>query len=104
MNSVDMQCVRAGIELLDRVKPEWRSLVDRDTLDMLNPRKCIAGQVFANEVRPEGEVDGYTYLILHVLPHARINIDYDYGYGFYIHPKGSNYINLRDAWIELAGL
>lgn len=100
MNSVDMRCVRAGIKFLDKVRPEWRSLIDRDKLDMVNPYRCIAGQVFADEAIKHGSPDGYTYFILNTID----RIEHDCDYGFYLHPEGSDFIELRSAWIELAQL
>lgn len=100
MNSVDMRCVRAGICLLDRIKPEWRQLVDRDTLDMRDPLRCIAGQVFANEGGSGSHLDGYSYLLTEVMKPGWDDCDH----GFYIHPEGSDYAGLKNAWIELARL
>lgn len=42
------QMVARGAELLDRVKPEWFTLIDLGTLDMALPRYCILGQLYGN--------------------------------------------------------
>jgi hypothetical protein len=40
------QRVSNGVELLDFYIPDWRSLIDWDTLRMENPCNCVLGQLF----------------------------------------------------------
>ena len=45
--------VQNGIKLLNQHRPNWRSLVSLDRLEMSKTDDCILGQVFANEA-PSG--------------------------------------------------
>lgn len=98
-NAMDKACVLKGIKFLDNVKPNWRTLIDVNALDMIDSQECIAGQVFREESIPLW-MDGYGYLILHVMSMD----DHDCDYGFYLKSEGSSWEGLTAAWIELAGL
>lgn len=38
--------VKAGAELLDRIRPGWHDLIDLDILEMSDCTKCVAGQIY----------------------------------------------------------
>ena len=38
--------VKAGIEFLDQIRPEWEDLIDIEVLDMKNCHCCILGQLY----------------------------------------------------------
>jgi hypothetical protein len=42
--------VRQGVRYLDSLRPNWRSLVDVDRLDISQSDRCVVGQVFADEM------------------------------------------------------
>jgi len=42
------EVVYAGMKLLGRFIPNWRRLIDADTLDLASTRYCILGQVFGS--------------------------------------------------------
>lgn len=37
--------VQAGINWLDDHRPDWRSMIDLESLDLANPWACVLGQV-----------------------------------------------------------
>lgn len=40
--------VWAGIDVLDKIDPDWRVKVDRDQLNLHNPSYCVLGHVFGD--------------------------------------------------------
>ena len=42
------RAIRKGIKFLDSEIPKWRRLIDRDDLDLSDPRNCIMGQIFGD--------------------------------------------------------
>ena len=56
----DADRAATGAKWLDEVKPGWAALIDKDTLDILDARRCILGQVFAAEAQAERR-SGYNY-------------------------------------------
>lgn len=58
--------VRDFSRTLDRIKPGWWSLIDFDSIEMMNPHRCIFGQVFSREALaslagPHDYASGYGY-------------------------------------------
>lgn len=42
------QAVEKGAEVLDQIKPGWREMVNKDTLNISDTYDCILGQVFGH--------------------------------------------------------
>src|SRR5258708_7417760 len=40
--------IARGIALLDKYRPEWRSLISLERLDMYSVEDCVLGQVYGN--------------------------------------------------------
>ncbi len=77
--------VDAGVAWLDTRDKNWRSRVDRDTLDMSKPRRCIVGQAFGlwlNTTLSRSEYIKYGFLA----PDGLTGFEpepFDYRYGYY---------------------
>jgi hypothetical protein len=57
-----------GMDMLDRIRPGWRDMLNLDVLDQSSPSLCVAGQTggyweLACILRGEGQ-DGFTVPIL----------------------------------------
>lgn len=50
VNKRDVESVSLAARWLDKVNPGWAKRVDFSILDMMNPRRCILGQVFQPSV------------------------------------------------------
>lgn len=42
--------VERGVKWLDEVRPEWRDLIDLESLQISSTSNCVAGQVFRDKV------------------------------------------------------
>lgn len=82
--------VRAGITQLDEFKPEWRELINWETLEIWEPQKCLLFQIFG------GYFDGLNAMRI-----------YEPGsfYGFDLasyEGTGENFALLTEIWKEMA--
>lgn len=41
-------CVKNGMDLLDRKMPGWENSIDLDALSIQNVQKCVCGQLFSS--------------------------------------------------------
>jgi len=87
--------VAAGAEWLDAAKPEWPTLVNRETLDLASCGNCILGQVFAEEAEAQGYGDGYT-MHLDIIGWDHLGIVADRGFAG-VNPE--DYVLLHTAWL-----
>lgn len=92
---------QAGYDLLNEQLPDWRQYIDIDTLQMSDPRLCVAGQLGSNHPRFADNNarlwKPYTVLVdsLGIAPYAaQVAHGFD-AYGSY------NMQCLQDAWIGL---
>lgn len=97
--SVDfyMPDVRRGVTWLDSVKPEWRTLIDVNRLDVGESDRCVLGQVFKAEAAAHGEANGYCY-VDHRIPDAQ---DHMLDRGFCARSRTSwhsDFDDLTQAW------
>jgi hypothetical protein len=79
--------IEKGAAWLNKVKPEWRDLVDISDLDLASGFYCVLGQVFHDEAEEYGYADGFDYAIGYVVPV----------------PPASAFNQNRAAWMEEHG-
>ena len=93
--------VAEGVKLLDEIKPGWRSLVDRDLLDISSPSNCIAGQVFQDEAYSEDWLNGYGWFREHICASTvRFGLCGGYVDGYGSGPYVMNE-HLQEEWIKV---
>ena len=93
--STTRERIEKGAAWLDKVKPEWRSLIDTETLDMRAGDVCVLGQVFATAATEAGISNGYSYAY-HEANEASYQWAIDHGF----ESGGEDYSTLRAAWLD----
>jgi hypothetical protein len=86
--------VERGAAWLDEVKPEWRTLIDAEGLQMYSPQFCVLGQVFSVEAYEQKTGTGYAHAFtLSGAGAATWAINHGFESG------GEDYSTLRAAWL-----
>jgi hypothetical protein len=57
--------VRRGARFLDNHLPNWRKMIDLNTLNMLRGDLCILGQIYSNDYNSNGYGTGILRLGIH---------------------------------------
>ena len=82
--------VAKGIAKLDEFRPEWRELINWETLEIWEPRKCLLFQIFG------GYFEGLNAMGIHE-PGSF------YGFDLSTHDgTGENFALLTEIWKEMA--
>ena len=87
--------IEKGAAWLARVKPEWRTLIDTESLDMRAGDACVLGQVFATEAKENNLSNGYSHAY-HVA--AEVSAWWAIDHGF--ESGGEDYWDLRAHWLR----
>lgn len=89
-----------GVNLLDDIRPDWRTRVNFDTLDMDDPQSCIIGQI-----RPSDSSYTVELYALNInardedYPYTGDNWEFAVHYGFdHFGEHGSDYVAAAAAW------
>jgi hypothetical protein len=90
--------IERGAAWLDEVKPEWRNLIDTETLDMHTGNACVLGQVFAVDAAVAGLSNGYSYAF-----HAAAVVSALWAIEHGFESGGEDYSLLRAAWLGFLG-
>ena len=89
--------VQRGIAFLDRNAPGWRDKIDLATLDLVNCKRCVIGQIFGEYVK------GVNVILGEAGRELREQFVSDHAFAledtYAIHPDKS-WRNLTNAWIE----
>lgn len=55
--------VKRGIAWLDETVPDWRVVINLETLEMQRPWRCVLGQIFADHANGYEETNGFGYAL-----------------------------------------
>lgn len=90
-------CVRRGIELLDCLRPGWRTDVDWSTLDQRSCIRCALGQLYGTYLRGVSQLWPEEGALL-------VGIDCQYGFSLPTNSVDENdvlYSQLTQIWCDL---
>lgn len=98
-----------GVELMDKVNPEWVCKINLDVFDISNGETCVLGQIYRAEYQ---EIERYQYGEIEVDPKENFANPYSLGlkrlklkngskFGFHVGNGDRFWANLNQEWKQM---